>query len=306
MKHTNHLYPAMSLMLIAAASLALGGFTSQLLLNELSFTVVAWLRFLAPACMMWGFIFFKKENPFTVPSFKPILIRVLFALLTQYSFITSLSQGSLLVSILLMNTGPLFVPLISLGLHKTKLSVGVIANTFLSFLGVLLVLVHGLHANSMSISFGLLAGFSNACSQVTMHKNSQQMKPLIDNLWVFSISAAIAFPITFIVIYFQLGTAVFVYSGHFSQIAYILSLFIASGILTTLTQTCRMKAYQYVSTPSLITPGIYFAVIVSALIDWLYLDISLNFHMLLGIILIIGSNLAFTIISNKKRTKYIS
>jgi drug/metabolite transporter (DMT)-like permease len=287
-------YIAMSLMIISAALLALGAYFANFLLPIIGVALLIWARFIGCALVMWWTTLMIKPQQLLPNEWTPLLLRTVFALTAQYFFYLSLSAGSILLSILFFNTSPLFLPFIRKFVNHQKIHLRVWVCISISFIGVILVLSQGLAFASLMALFGLIAGFLNACSQVVLHQASQKEDPFTLNLWIYTLGAVVSsFSLIFIA---HLGNK-FEQIYQSGMLSWALILIIIIGVSV---QVIRSKAYTCIKEPSVIAPGMYAAIIISALLDWYATGALPSITAWFGILLICGASIYLTIKSKNK------
>ncbi|MBT2979812.1 EamA family transporter, partial [Vibrio anguillarum] len=89
----------------------------------------------------------------------------------QLCFIYSLQHLSLVESVVLFSTGPLFIPLLEKLIFGVVMKAGTVVSLAITFIGVLLLAgdVSGIHLR-MELLVGLLAGALNAGSQLSLYR----------------------------------------------------------------------------------------------------------------------------------------
>ena len=287
-------YIAMTLMIISTGLLALGAYFANFLLPIIGVAFLIWLRFIGCALVMWWTTLMIKPKQLLPNEWTPLFLRVVFALTAQYFFYLSLSTGSILLSILFFNTSPLFLPFIRRFVSHQHIHLRVWICVIISFIGVILVLSQGLTFVSAMALFGLIAGFLNACSQVVLHKASQKEDPFTLNLWIYTLGAITSScSLIFIA---HLGDK-FEQIYQSGVLTWALTLIIIIGVSV---QVIRSKAYTYTKEPSVVAPGMYAAIIVSALLDWYTTGALPSINAWLGILFICGSSIYLTIKSKNK------
>lgn len=282
MKH--HSLPiSMSFMLISATCIAVGSLFSLSLMQNFGVVDIVWLRVAATTLVLWGLVLVTPKIIVHPDNWQAIGYRVVFMVLAQYCFTSSLLSGSLLVSVLLFNTSPLFVPFIARLIQKHPLQRHTLIAGALSFCGMILVIYHGDGSINAWVLMGLLSGFFNACSQVTLHQASRQTHPITLNVWIYSIALLIT-SIPFALTYHSELTALNI------NWDILLLICIGIGITSAAAQILCAKAYQWVKQASNVTPGMYFSVVVSALLDWVVFHTIPTLSIWIGMLLIIGCN----------------
>lgn len=156
-----------------------------------------------------------------------------------------------------------------------------LVTTLVSFIGVSLILQASGEMNWLML-IGLLSGFLNACSQVTMHYSSKRGTAFNVTLMMFAFSSFYTFIIVLVCGHLTSLAHVFVLSQFEAQWLILIGL----AVFTISNQSLRTKAYGYVNKPASLTPFYYIAIVFSALLDWLYYGRTLQLHTYAGFLLI--------------------
>ena len=142
-------------MLASATSLSFIGLLGQVGLRSLSLESILFWRFFC------GFLFslillsiLKEKIKISLKLTQRNLLRALFVLGSQYSFFFYIEKNSLLNATALLNTGPLFIPLIGWIIFQQKINNATWIGLSICFLGVLCIL----QPESSLFTFGSLIG----------------------------------------------------------------------------------------------------------------------------------------------------
>jgi drug/metabolite transporter (DMT)-like permease len=283
----------MLLMLLSATAISLVGFNTKFIMASCSIYSVMLIYFIGSAILMWWIVSISSFDRIRPLEWRPIFIRFILSITAQYFLFLGLHSSSLLLPILLFNTSPLFIPIIRWIFLKVKVSVGTWILLAISFVGIYLILgsKSGGHADLWALS-ALVAGVLNAGSQVVLHTASQKENLFTMNLWIFtfiSILMLIGLPfthITFSGISYGFSNVSLVWAG------------IGTVIFGVSAQLFRVKAFKYTADPSFIAPGMYFSVVVAAVMDAYIYDKSLTLVEVLGILIVCGASI-FSVIKKK-------
>ncbi|MCL1127582.1 DMT family transporter [Shewanella surugensis] len=269
------------LMLCSAVSLSLVALLGKELTTLIDFSVLVFLRFFIPfLILLWiAIILFDEKVDFS--QWRIHIFRSLLTVSSQYCLFFYLLNGSLLVGTLLFTTSGLFLPFISYLCFRTEIKIKTCVATVVSFMGVAFIL-HSSGGMSWIIFVGLLSGFLNACSQVTMHYSSKRGSAFDVTLMMFAFSSLYTLVIVLILGKLPTLTALFMAGTHDMLWVIIVSL----AILTISNQALRTKAYRYVNKPASLTPFYYMTIIFSAVLDWVYYDKSLQWNTYIGFLFI--------------------
>lgn len=230
-------------------------------------------------------------------NFKMHLLRAFFVLTAQYCFYYYLHLNTLLNAVVLLNLGPLFIPIIEWGILRHKVGKSTWIGIVVSFIGMLCVIQPDKGIFSLISLIGILAGVSQGASQVVMGINSKTERSDLSVLYLFFICMTIsAVPYLFIH-----GT----WLEHTSaKEGMFLVFFLAVASIAN--QLCRAMAYQH-GTPSMLSSFLYFSVLVAGIVDWAVFDTIPNFLSAVGACLVVlGGVLKIyirAVILGKKRSK---
>ncbi|NOH78320.1 EamA family transporter [Vibrio sp. RE86] len=283
----NQLYPTL-FMLASTFSLSLTGLFSKYLGQYLEPALLSFLRFLIPAAMILLLFRVVLTRPVGELN-RAIWIRALCIASCQVCFIYSLNHLSLVESVVLFGTGPLFLPVLERLIFSTKLQwisvVGVIA----TFGGVLLLAgdVSGVSFR-IELLVGLASGLFNAGSQLSLYRISKsKLNALQINLWTFLYAAILLVPY----LLFTSSTAPLVINQQTAPIGLICVVLLAVSALIINTQVFRAKAYRLVESGSQLAPLIFTNLLFTALWQAMFFNESYTLTQLLGLTLIVAANM---------------
>lgn len=283
---TTNLRPVI-FMLASTLSLSLNGLMAKLLSGSFSTEVLGFLRFFLPALFMLAML---KITCWTIPdrhNWRTILIRSFCVVGSQMCFLIALDTLSLLESVVLFSTGPLFMPLLEKLLLKTPIQSLTLFSLALTFVGVLL------QAGSPAgidirpeLLIGLSAGFFNACSQITLFKGSKGSLPAAAlNGWCFLVAGIIILPLALVDIVHNDFTIVQPMATSLHHLAFPLLLLLTVSIVST--QMFRAKAYRLAHSGSQLAPLIFTNLLFAVIWQISFFDQQLSGTKIVGIGLII-------------------
>ncbi|CAM3752754.1 DMT family transporter [Vibrio aquimaris] len=280
-------YPIL-FMMASTFSLSLTGLVSKFLTDHFEVSLLSFLRFIVPA-MMLVLVFVGREVRWPSPNEQLSLwIRALCLGLSQVCFIFSLQHLTLMESVVLFATGPLFIPVLENLIFTTPIKVVNTIGLVVTFVGVTM-----LSSDESQISIrlelivGLCAGLFNAGSQLSLYKISQSRLNAFEiNFWSFLYAAVVVVPIL---------TFSFIDNRTMYQplddgpwlVIIALSLL---GLMVINTQVFRSKAYQLASSGSELAPVIYTNLVFTALWQCLFFQKTYSNVQVYGLILIILTN----------------
>ncbi|MEM9945661.1 MAG: DMT family transporter [Cyanobacteria bacterium P01_D01_bin.36] len=206
-------------------------------------------------------------------------LRAVFGLCSFYLFIWAAALGSLVSANVLLNTTPIFIPIIGVIALGKKISLKLWGAIALGFLGLLLVVQPNaaLLRNPANL-IGLGAGLAAAIEFLTVRHLNQTQSPLGQTLFYLLFAAVLTGPI-----------ALYQWQPLTTQ-SVVLIACAATAFLSF--QLLLVKAYSYAE-PHQIGVFQYSSVIFSAIIGWLFFSEIPNGIAIIGMVLItIGGALA--------------
>ncbi|EKB3552216.1 DMT family transporter [Vibrio parahaemolyticus] len=251
----NHVHKPIVFMLMSTLSLSVTGLLAKQLSEALSVTMFSFLRFFLPALILLLVLIPKGIKLPKSTELKPTLLRALCIGLSQLCFIASLQTLTLVESVVLFATGPLFMPVIEKLVWHGKVRASTVFGIVMAFSGVVLLAgTEGEFTLRYDLLLGLAGGLFNSGSQLTLYKVSKSnMSPLEINFWAFSFAALFILPLALI----NDGSGLLgAHSFSLSVEPSVLWL-LAMSMLIINTQVFRAKAYQLASSGSQLAPLIF-------------------------------------------------
>ncbi|EGR2274566.1 DMT family transporter [Vibrio parahaemolyticus] len=251
----NHVHKPIVFMLMSTLSLSVTGLLAKQLSEALSVTMFSFLRFFLPALILLLVLIPKGIKLPKSTELKPTLLRALCIGLSQLCFIASLQTLTLVESVVLFATGPLFMPVIEKLVWHGKIRASTVFGIVMAFSGVVLLAgTEGEFTLRYDLLLGLAGGLFNSGSQLTLYKVSKSnMSPLEINFWAFSFAALFILPLALI----NDGSGLLgAQSFSLSVEPSVLWLLVMSMLIIN-TQVFRAKAYQLASSGSQLAPLIF-------------------------------------------------
>ncbi|PSW22081.1 EamA family transporter [Photobacterium sanctipauli] len=284
-------------MLISTFTLSFNGLIMKFLSGSFSTEVLGALRFIFPALIMLTIL---KFSGWVVPdktNRRPIIIRSLCVVGSQLSFITALNSLTLVESVVLFSTGPLFIPLLEKLFYKTPIQAMTIFNLGLTFTGVLLQAgsTEGVNLRP-ELLIGLAAGGFNAMSQVSLFKGAKSTLPAAAvNGWCFLLAALILAPVATLNVV-QSGGQVLHHNLLLPDASALLiaALLLLLATCTAGTQMFRAKAYKLATSSSELAPLIFTNFLFAIIWQVMFFNEEMAWNNVLGISLIILATLINT------------
>ncbi|EGQ7681649.1 DMT family transporter [Vibrio parahaemolyticus] len=251
----NHVHKPIVFMLMSTLSLSVTGLLAKQLSEALSVIMFSFLRFFLPALILLLVLIPKGIKLPKSTELKPTLLRALCIGLSQLCFIASLQTLTLVESVVLFATGPLFMPVIEKLVWHGKVRASTVFGIVMAFSGVVLLAgTEGEFTLRYDLLLGLASGLFNSGSQLTLYKVSKSnMSPLEINFWAFSFAALFILPLALI----NDGSGLLgAHSFSLSVEPSVLWLLVMSMLIIN-TQVFRAKAYQLASSGSQLAPLIF-------------------------------------------------
>ncbi|HCG8412834.1 TPA: DMT family transporter [Vibrio parahaemolyticus] len=251
----NHVHKPVVFMLMSTLSLSVTGLLAKQLSEALSVTMFSFLRFFLPALILLLVLIPKGIKLPKSTELKPTLLRALCIGLSQLCFIASLQTLTLVESVVLFATGPLFMPVIEKLAWHGKIRASTVFGIAMAFSGVVLLAgTEGEFTLRYDLLLGLAGGLFNSGSQLTLYKVSKSnMSPIEINFWAFSFAALFILPLALI----NDGSGLLgAHSFSLSVEPSVLWLLVMSMLIIN-TQVFRAKAYQLASSGSQLAPLIF-------------------------------------------------
>ncbi|EGQ7877488.1 DMT family transporter [Vibrio parahaemolyticus] len=251
----NHVHKPIVFMLMSTLSLSVTGLLAKQLSEALSVTMFSFLRFFLPALILLLVLIPKGIKLPKSTELKPTLLRALCIGLSQLCFIASLQTLTLVESVVLFATGPLFMPVIEKLVWHGKIRASTVFGIVMAFSGVVLLAgTEGEFTLRYDLLLGLAGGLFNSGSQLTLYKVSKSnMSPLEINFWAFSFAALFILPLALI----NDGSGLLGAHSFSLSVEPSVLLLLAMSMLIINTQVFRAKAYQLASSGSQLAPLIF-------------------------------------------------
>ena len=265
-------------MLLSAVGLALTGLLGKIGLESMDLTALIYWRFLTAFILCLAFIWITGsfKGVFHPENFKMHLLRAFFVLVTQYCYYFYLEKATLLNAVVLLNTGPLFIPIIEKFVFKDRIGVSTWVAVIVSFIGAVCVIQPDSDLFTSMGWIGLVAGLSQAASQVVFGINSKAERSDLGVLYLCFLCAIFSF----------LPFLLMERSWIDVQNPEIYWVIVGIGIATLFNQSFRAAAYRH-ATPSKLASFMYFSVLLAGLWDWMFFDKIPNTLSLIGAALVV-------------------
>lgn len=268
-------------MILSVIGLALTGLLGKFGLKYMDLTALIFWRFatsflLCSLLLWWAGVF---KHGIHVTNIKMHVFRAFFVLGTQYCYYFYLEKNSLLNAMVLLNTGPLFIPIIEWLVLRHKVGMSTWISVIIAFIGVLFVLQPDVDLFSKMSVIGLLAGIMQAASQIVFGMNSTVERSDLGVFYLFSFCSLFS-----VVPFLFFGTTY--PSFDVKPLWMICGLIGALGLASLFNQLFRTVAYQH-ARPSRLASFMYIAVLLGGLWDWMFFNNIPNVFSILGAVLVV-------------------
>lgn len=287
---------AVQYMLLSTLSLSATGLLAKLLSNQLPIPWFSFLRFSMPALILLIVLSFTNIKLPSKQEFKPLLTRALCIGLCQLCFLKSLQTLSLVESVVLFATGPLFMPILERLFFKVRINVWNIAALIVTFVGVILLAGHsGEMKWRFDILLGIAGGIFNAGSQLALYRSSKStLSPKEINFWCFACAAVFVLPIAL----FSSSEFHFVSLINSNQGLHQLLFLIMMALLVINTQVNRAKAYKLAHSGSQLAPLIFTNLVFSTIWQFVFFQQTFTHQQIFGLSLIVVATMTNSLLPN--------
>ena len=262
--------------ILAAFFFTLMGFWVKLLEPHVSVSMILFFRFGISLLILLPFIGKEYSSLFRVKRPWAFVIRTLLNLASIGCFFQALKYSSFLNTLVLVNTAPFFVPIISKFLFKTKTHSTVWIGIGIGFIGVTMILHPDQGMFHASSSLALLAGILTAiviCFIRALSKVGSIQQILFYNFFLATVIVGIFSIFTWQKI-----------SGH--DFLFLLGI----GICGALYQLCSTLSYSKI--PVRVSSSFMFlCILFGSLLDWAVFGLIPIRESLLGMVLVIAGGL---------------
>ncbi len=273
-------------MLLSATGLALTGLLGKFGLNYMDLTALVFWRYLISflLCILFMCSFGLFNEGFRVRDVKMHILRAFFVLTSQYCYYFYLDKNTLLNALVLLNTGPLFIPVIERVILKQRVGVSTWVSLAISFVGVLFVLQPDADLFIKMSWIGLLSGVAQGASQIVFGINSKTERSDLGVLYLFLFCVFFSF-----IPYLFWGRMEVPREINSSLMIYWL--LAGLGVASILNQLFRAMAYQH-ATPSKLSSFMYVSVLLAGLWDWFFFKNIPNTFSIIGAVLVVIGGLS--------------
>ena len=201
------------------------------------------------------------------------LLRDLFGLVSYFLFFLTIRFLNLVDATTLNYTGPFFVPFVWWIWMKDKFDPQIWWSIVVGFIGVAVILNPSKEIFDLGFVFGIFAGITSACAQVSLRVLNLRKEPMSRTLfYFFSVSSLLSFP--------------FAWASWVPPSGYEWGLCAIIGFATAIGQILLTIAFRH-GTASYLSPLGYSVVIYNGLVSYYLFDRPLGWRSLIGAILIV-------------------
>ncbi len=278
-------------MTISAVCIAFLGVFAKLGMSFSDLSLFVFLRFFIPLVLSLFVLIpigtlkraFKNE---LLPSY---IIRGLAATASQYFLFYCLTRVQLFNAMMLWNTAPVFIPLVTWALYKHHISKATWISVALGMLGVICVLKPDVGIIDWFSIWGVLAGLCTAISQSLYGSNANKAPIDVNIFFVFLVGSVVSV-VGLIFFHLILKNDFFLIIKPVFENGVKPYLFIFCIALSSIgNQYFKGKAYQH-ARPGVLSPFFYLAVLFSGIFGWILFNHIPDFLAIMGMILIVFSS----------------
>lgn len=289
-----HLGIAAILTVLSTTSFTLSGFFSGPAISQFSFWQTLFFRFAIPL-ILTAPLYFTEKRRLVIEVNKLQIARALFLVTSQALFFITSLKTSLFEGIVLYNTGPVFILLIDSGYFRKRILMPSLIGVFMGFAGTLAVLWGGRTTGITIFLFtGLLSGIFFALSQFTLYlgsKSSSNYSILFHTYaygTLFALLALLVFGRPIDITYSEL-----LGPGGMSLVL--------MALCSLGNQWFRGIAYHYSPNISAIAPYLYFGILASAALDYIFRDKTPSHWAIIGALCIVVGSLISNLLKNSPK-----
>jgi drug/metabolite transporter (DMT)-like permease len=274
-------------MLFSSVLLSFFSLFGKFATQELPFFFLAFLRFSIPLVLMLPYLLWKCtfRELFAVGDFKLQLMRMVCAVVYQYSIFYYLMHSTLLNATVIQNTFPLFLPILEKIFYKHRFNKREIASIVICFVGVLCILQPDKEIWASLSVVAILAPLGQAGSQTLFAHQARLENQKSTLFYLYFLSSIVT-------------AAVYLFSPEFLKESHPLNAHgfivwvnvVMLGVVSLFNQILRGIAYRY-GKPSALVPFLYVSLIASAFLDWVIFGHLPQPLSILGAILVIAGGL---------------
>ncbi|MGF1788082.1 DMT family transporter [Photobacterium swingsii] len=298
-------------MIASTFTLSLNGVLAKWLSHTFTAEWLSFLRFAIPAIILFIFLAFQHWQLPPRNMWKGLLIRALCISASQWCFLYAIDHLTLVETVVLFSTGPLFIPLLEKLFFNASIKPATFLNLILMFIGVMLQAGNpqGFELKP-ELLIGLAAGIFNAGSQLSLYRASKgSLSPSALNAWTFSLAALILLPLVATSV--VSSQDVFAHIAPWQQVDELGSLathaFAVPVMLLLLalciinTQVMRAKAYRLAESGSQLAPLIFTNLLFTVVWQVTLFEQAMPWNKVAGVSIIVFASLLHTFLPIMKK-----
>jgi len=229
----------------------------------------------------------KNGRRVIVPKNKALVIgRALLGLVSMYLFFLAVRLVPLVNAVLLQNTVPLFIPVLTFLFFRKKITLKIFATMIIGFIGVVIVLNPGRGFLRPGDLIALSAGFISAVVTIILGR-LEDKEELVPTVMFYYLVITI------------LVTGIWAMPAWKTPHGILWLHLVSAGIMYAAFQVLLILSLKYAS-PTTISPFIYLSVVFSGLIDWIAWKQTPDFMTIIGSAVVITGAILSTIHHSKK------
>jgi drug/metabolite transporter (DMT)-like permease len=277
-RHVQHIPLAVTYAFIAALMLALMSVGGKIVGEKVSTDTIICSRFAISLIVILPWVLKNPKEVIKVASPKKVVVRSIFTLLGMACFFYALRYISLTDTLLLNNTFPLFVPIVTAVLVKTRTSWKIWGSIVFGFIGVAFILRPDASVLNIASLVGLGSGVFSAIASVIIRlltKTVSILQILFYNFFIGTVVTAVILPWGW-------------KTPDFTALWYLLGI----GITGAIYQYCSTMAFAKAPV-RLTSPLLFLAVIFGTIADYFVWHQVLDHYSFIGMgFIILGGCLA--------------
>jgi drug/metabolite transporter (DMT)-like permease len=274
----NHKTLGILIALTGALFLALMSYLVSIIQDTVPNSLIIAYRFLIGLIMLSPFTLLKKGFCFKAKKIHLIFVRACSGFIAMLLFFYALSYLPLANSMLLMNTSPLFTPIIVYFLTGVKTNRYVIFSIVVSFLGFLVIIQpESLNYNLVGYILGLFSGFFAALATVLLRIVGKDNKPEQMMFYFFLFTGLIS-----------LGVGLFSIKELSRYQFFIILLISFTGVIYQFSLTYALKLIQVRIVTPIMLSSVVFAGLLDLILNGVYIQTTFLFGSIIMVLGILG------------------
>jgi drug/metabolite transporter (DMT)-like permease len=272
--HSHAFHLAVLYMSLSAICLSGGFLFIKLSMQGVPFLLFAFVRFAVPFLVLLLLLLMTKTLFKSISTSTKLIshfARATCVVAAQYGFLYYLTKNSLLNATVLLNTGPLFIPLLERIFFHHKIGKSTLVGLAISAIGMILILQPEEGFLNPFMWVGLTAAILQACSQILYSIHAKSENRTANLFYLFLFTSLLSLLVLLIDILFFHETTLSLSVERLSQIstnAKLVVFLLLMALFLIGNQFFRGLAYAHGRAGALAT-FLYLSVFVSGVCDWL-------------------------------------